>query len=180
MAKRSPLGDLSRRLPTPPEVKSTLNSLREAPDQVAVIVGTSIVEALLERLIIGWMKHKTKDLESRLFGMKGPLSDFNSKILISVAFGIITPGMGEELHRLRAIRNVFAHAKQHVTFDTPEISAEADRFIMLNAMSKHAIDEGREDVPLNGKAGFLYICQVMCIIIDGWHDKYFGSRLMER
>lgn len=138
-------------------------------------MATSIVESFLDRLILAKLRVRGKDLEAQLFGPRGPLADFNSKIHIAVAFGVVSPNMGEELHRLRRIRNVFAHATHHVSFETPEIAREAEGFLMLDAMAK---TDAPAPLKFTGRAGYQLVARILCVMIDHDYAECTGHRLM--
>ena len=63
----------------------------------------------------------------------GPLSDFNSTILVAEGFDVVTGPIAGELQMTRAARIAFAHAKHTFTFEQSAIekkargSSDADR-----------------------------------------------------
>ena len=75
-------------------------------------------------------------LERNLFENRGPLSDFNSKILVGQAFAVITDRMAEDLQRIRKIRNCFAHARTEVHFEEPLIAGEVTELGVVLAARK--------------------------------------------
>jgi hypothetical protein len=111
------LRKLSSIFPAPPEIEKIMAELRGQNDISVAIVASAITEAALEKLIRAKLKSKSAALMGRIFLNRGPLSDFDSKILVAQAFEILTTNLAEELHSIRAIRNTFAHAKIPVTFD---------------------------------------------------------------
>jgi DNA-binding MltR family transcriptional regulator len=116
----------------------------------------------------------------QIFENRGPLADFHSKILIAVGFGIIPPNLGDDMHRVKRIRNVFAHAKLDVTFNTVQISSEIQEFRMLKAM-KRAEKEGENNkLDFSNKQAYLLMVRIICIIIDHEHRKLGGVPLLER
>ena len=96
------LRELSRKFPAPPEVEKILNDLRTKDDYHAALIAVSIVEATLERLIVSRLRKTDKEFLNSLFENRGPLSDFNSKILVAEAFGIVTGPLAAELHSMRS------------------------------------------------------------------------------
>ncbi len=89
MSKRDPLKQLIKKFPAPEDLRKIIEGLAEESDRSAAIVAASILEGLLERVIIHRLKNKDTNLIGQLFSNRGPLSDFHSKILIASAFGII-------------------------------------------------------------------------------------------
>jgi hypothetical protein len=158
MAKRDALHELSRQFPAPREVEAIMDSLQDKDDLHVAIIAVSIVEATLEHLIVTRLPRTNKEFLSRLFQRMGPLSDFNSKILIAEAFGMLTGPLANELHVMRNVRNAFAHAKVPISFSSEAVEAELRRLRMIEAMkSVHMpIPEGAPaKLNLEGKSAFL-------------------------
>jgi hypothetical protein len=107
------------------------------------------------------------------------LAEFHSKVLIAQAFGVIPYGAAQEYHRIKAVRNVFAHAVVPVTFDTEEIAKEVDSFSMWKAMQevrqKHKLPENELRLPR--KALYLLMCEIVCIMIDHERKEITGEFL---
>jgi hypothetical protein len=51
----------------------------------------------------------------------GVVRSLADKIFLAYVLGVIGPKTRKDLRSIRQIRNVFAHAKRHVDFGTPEI-----------------------------------------------------------
>ena len=136
-SNREALRKLSSKFPPPPEVERIIKkNLRADKDISAAIVGTALVEAALEKLLIAKFKNRNANLIGQLFKNRGPLTDFHSKILIASAFGIITPNQAEELHSLKAIRNAFAHTKVEISFEHELVEIETKSLVMLQAIKR--------------------------------------------
>lgn len=165
MSNRNALRKLSRKFPAPPEVEKIMDSLREGTDLSIAITATAILEATLERLLIKKFKIKNKRLTGQIFLNRGPLSEFNSKILIANAFGIITSNMAEEMHSLKAIRNTFAHAKVPISFNHELIGREVASLKMLKA-SRAVDDEIGHYLELDNKNWFLLVTKFILIIFS--------------
>ena len=76
MARRDPLRELSRRFPPADEAKDIIAALSKQDERATAIVGASVLEALLERLIVSHLEPISPGLKGRLFKNRGPLSDF--------------------------------------------------------------------------------------------------------
>ena len=177
MSNRDALRKLSKMFPGDDEVKSIIASLHKESDRTVAIVGASLIESALEAILIRSFTARSKDLLDRIFQNRGPLSDFNSKILVAQAFGVISTPTAGEMQRIRHIRNVFAHARVNVSFDTPEIAREVEEFVTLLAMKSVKLPD-IEDHPLqnlNGKPAFLLICKILLIIYSSSHEKLGGD-----
>src|SRR5205823_1682 len=51
-----------------------------------------------------------------------PLHTFHAKIVMGYSLGIYGQVTREDLHRMRLIRNAFAHSPRAITFDTPAVT----------------------------------------------------------
>ena len=81
--------------------------------RATAIVGAAQLDYLLEQVL---RHHMIAKPEKSLFEAYGPLSSFSAKIDLARSLGILTKGEASDLHRVRKIRNVFAHSLQEVSF----------------------------------------------------------------
>ncbi len=95
--------------------------------------------------------------------------DLHSKILIALAFGVITSNLAEELHSIRSIRNAFAHAKAPLSFDHELLAGEIKSLRMLNAI-KRAEKESKRKLTLDNKSWFLLIVRIILIMFDAFEE----------
>lgn len=182
LSKRRALRNLASRFPDSEKADALIMGLHKESDHAAAIIATSLVETVLERLLIASFPNKSKELLPSLFGNKGPLSDFNSKILIADAYCVEGANCGE-LHRVRHIRNCFAHARELVTFETEEIAQEVDDFAAAQAIRKV-----REVYQVKGemsgyenfgrKASFILSCHLLILMMNETHVKLGGGNLI--
>jgi len=120
VSKRDPLRTLGKRFPPPTELKAIYDSLDDHSHRSLAIVSSSILEGMLEKLLIASLQDKDPSLVGRLFRQRGAFSDFDSKINVAQAFGILKSDICAELHRIKGIRNVFAHAASDINFSNNE------------------------------------------------------------
>ena len=93
-------------------------------DREAAIKSGSLVETSLEHAIKAKLVRLKKSEYKALFeGPSAPLSTFSAKIWIGYALGIYGPKAKHDLETIKDIRNVFAHATQHITFKNRQIVA---------------------------------------------------------
>jgi hypothetical protein len=126
-SKRDPLKALTRQFP---ELHESYVMLSAQSDRSMAIVSAALIDASLERLLIRGFPHLNPALENRLFKNRGPLSDFDSKILVATAVGVIPHYAANLLNSIKAVRNVFGHSMIDVSFKTKEISDEIERYIL--------------------------------------------------
>jgi hypothetical protein len=141
-----------------------MGTLRGKSDLEVAIVATALCESRLETLIKAKFKNHDKNLEGRIFLNRGPLSDFDSKILIARAFAIITSPMAEQLHSLQAIRNVFAHAQFQISFEHELIDREMKSLRMPVVIKDASTDQ--EILQLPNKQWFLLVVRITLIMLE--------------
>lgn len=92
-------------------------------DRAIAIVGGAIVESALKGALLERMPNLSKKLHDDIFDSRGALSTFSSKINIAAALEIISLATKRNANYIRAIRNIFAHSVQPISFGTPKIRA---------------------------------------------------------
>jgi DNA-binding MltR family transcriptional regulator len=92
---------------------------------VTAILGIGILETELEPMIRQRLQRKDDATWEKLTEDIGPLKSFHSKIVMAYALGIIDETMRENLHIVRRVRNVFAHAKILIDFTEETIKGAA-------------------------------------------------------
>jgi DNA-binding MltR family transcriptional regulator len=169
MSNRKALRELSHKFTAPPEVEKILNDLRTKDDYHVALLAVSIVEATLDRLIVSRLRKTDNEFLNSLFQNRGPLSDFNSKILVAEAFGIVTSPLAAELHSMRVVRNAFAHAKMPISFTEPAVETEVKSSKLLDAMRSIKIPVSGGDprpLTLNSKSSFLFAVRITLIMLN--------------
>jgi hypothetical protein len=108
---------------TAPEAEPDLDflipdELHDASDRACVIVCAAALETRLEQLITSRL---VEGAAKPLFeGSTPPLSSFAAKIDMAHALGIIAEAETHDLHRIRKMRNAYAHTMKPLTFkDSP-------------------------------------------------------------
>ncbi|HKT14829.1 MAG TPA: hypothetical protein VJR87_05425 [Allosphingosinicella sp.] len=184
MGNRDALRRLTKKFPPPNEVRTILDSLKKEGDRSVAIVASALLESTLEKFLIAHIRHRDSKLIGQLFENRGPLSDFNGKILIGVAFGVFSPAQGDHFQIIRHVRNAFAHSRVPISFETPQINKEVQDFKALQAMKgvmaewgdEGSIPENMRDLNLPTKSAFLLIVEIMMIMLDYQHRKLgYGS-----
>jgi hypothetical protein len=170
-SNKNALRELMRARPEFPELEKTMESLRAAGDIEAAILGASMLEVELERLLKSKLKSTDAALPDMLFGDRGPLSDFNSKTLVAKAFGFISDPMAGELKSISVIRNTFAHAPTRITFEHEAVAKEVAALQMIAAMKAEAAAKGAAfDFARTTKDSYLLEVRVLLILFDGVRD----------
>ena len=111
------LSHLSRAAPTSEDKDKWRDGFSALHPIATAVWGAAMVEHELDDLIRNRMKIRDESTWSELVESGGPLSSFSSKILIGYSLGIYGADIRHNLDIIRNIRNIFAHAKQSVSFD---------------------------------------------------------------
>ncbi|UVK36839.1 Abi family protein [Mesorhizobium sp. AR10] len=111
--------------------KSIVQQLKEIPAMVLAIekrshagfalVAGQILDTTLEEVLVNHMPGLNKDMRKRLFSGFGPLATFSSRIHIAEALGLIDKTFAKELHKMRVIRNMFAHSMRTLHFEDEKV-----------------------------------------------------------
>lgn len=119
--KRRSLRHLTKQRVQKRDLQRIATELRSMQDRPAAIVAATLVEDALEDTILSRMRKLTNAEYGDLFLVDGPLATFSSKIRIASALKLVDKSWTRQIHAIREIRNVFAHARFGVDFATPEI-----------------------------------------------------------
>lgn len=94
----------------------------EGHDRANAIVASALLEQSIEDAILTHLKIPTAEARALLFAdQDGGISTLAMKIKLAYALGIIEGFIKGELTKIKNIRNVFAHTRADVTFQTPGI-----------------------------------------------------------
>ena len=97
-------------------VSVALKEIKTGSDRVAGIVTPVFVDMLLAAALRAQF-HQDEDLLKKLLKPGGALGDFGVKIDLAFLVGIISDAAKKDLHRVRKIRNAFAHDALLDSFD---------------------------------------------------------------
>jgi hypothetical protein len=65
--------------------------------------------------------HSHESVEQKTFQGDGPLATFSAKIDLGLLLGLYTPQIHKQFHRIRKIRNEFAHNMKPITFRSQKV-----------------------------------------------------------
>jgi len=98
-----------------------LGSLKE--DRSIAVMASAILEYWLGRAVLGRLVEMTTQEKGCLLDNNGhgALATLSSKIWVGFALGLYKAEARKDLLNLKEIRNIFAHADEHIEFSNPEI-----------------------------------------------------------
>jgi hypothetical protein len=112
---------------TPKQTQRLRAYLNQSDDRTAAILGGSMLENELALLIMSRLRRLTRAEHTRVFDREGaPLWTFHDKIEMGYALRLYGPAIRDELHRIRRIRNKFAHHLSVRKFGSPQLKDEMD------------------------------------------------------
>lgn len=117
------------------EGMAAVEAFENGPPIVVAILGQAILESELDELLRPKFKRKDDAAWANLIGENGPLDTFRRKIICAYALGIIDDQERQNLHVIRKVRNIFAHAKRVVDFDDPEVQYEISKIQSVQGKS---------------------------------------------
>jgi hypothetical protein len=95
---------------------------REESDRAAAITGPALLDEQLAQLLRPNLR-MDKQTEG-MFSVFGPLASFSGRIVFAYALRLIPEDVKQDLDRVRAIRNKFAHDFENLSFSHPEIQKQ--------------------------------------------------------
>jgi len=98
----------------------TILEIERQADRGAAIIACAYLEEFLVTAITSLLVDDKNGIEKMFTGM-GPLATFSAKIEIAYLLKVITQDAAQDMHKIRKIRNDFAHNLRTLTFDTPYI-----------------------------------------------------------
>lgn len=137
-SRRDSLRELARRFPGGDERDELLDNLSYQHDRSAAIIGAALLDRSLEHFIGRKMPEQNPLLLTRLFTNRGPLSDFDSKILVAAAFRLLSPTVANVFNSIKVVRNAFGHAAVDLSLGAKEIVDEMQVHIYPFFQKAHA------------------------------------------
>lgn len=134
----------------PEDVTAIIAEMDTDGPRGAAILGAVLVEESLRLLLVANMRCTNRATADSLFGPMKPLSSFSAKIDLGFALGHYGDRTKCDLHRVREIRNAFAHARRLIDFSTPEVAQVCDQ---LNVKSNFPTSNSRD--------GYIMACKLL-------------------
>ena len=114
------------------------DALNQESDRATAILAAAHFENILGKQIMHKFVELNRELQKKIFDGYGPLSTFSAKIDIAFALGLYDEENRKGLHKIRRIRNEFAHAPMPIKFNNEKI---ADMCSKLPCISSSDADD---------------------------------------
>lgn len=115
-----PIEEITAKWPYMKELFDFLPALYGESDRGMALIATSLLDELLGKAISAFLVD-CKATQKLLVGFNAPLGSLSSRIAAASALGLISEDEADEAHRLRRVRNAFAHGV-HVSFGDATIA----------------------------------------------------------
>jgi len=104
------------------EIKSLIAEMFDQSDRATAIVAATIIDELLGRCLLGFMR-EDKQAKELLLNVYKPLSSLKAKTDLAYMLGLLTDDERSDIEIIRKIRNDFAHKFDNRLFTTPDVKA---------------------------------------------------------
>jgi hypothetical protein len=99
-----------------------VDAIKRESETGQVLIFCSYLDDRIKHLLALHMRHlKSKEDWNKLFGARGPLDTFSSRVLVAYHLGWISEHSKQQIDALRKVRNEFAHRAFEVTTSDPAI-----------------------------------------------------------
>jgi hypothetical protein len=151
-----------------PSQRPIVDELEQQTDRGAAIIGAAFVESLLREALESRLRVRTA-LERRtakgLFGTMGPLSSLSAKIDLGVLLGLYPEAVQGDLHRLRDVRNQFAHEHEPRDFGYPKIAEICAKFWLPHNLFIVATSGGAQDCPADARGRYILTVKLLVSLL---------------
>jgi DNA-binding MltR family transcriptional regulator len=152
-----------------PSQRPIVEELEQQTDRGAAIIGAALVESLLRQALESRMRVRTsveKRTAKGLFGTMGPLSSFSAKIDLGVLLGLYPEEVRGDLHRIREVRNHFAHEEEPRDFAYPNISDHCSRFWLPHHLFIIATAGGSQAFPPDPRGRYMLTVKLLVSLLQ--------------
>lgn len=128
------------------EFTAFLEVLNKESDRGAVLISVSMLDDLLERVLLAFCLEAKESKRLISEGFNAPLSSFAARSVAAYSLGLISEREYNECDRLRKIRNEFAH-NVHQSFDDQKMKDICAKLTFAA--------EGPPSAPVNAKGQYM-------------------------
>jgi hypothetical protein len=149
---RSASRTLLDKLPSPEEMRATINNLKRQSDAAIALISIAYLDHALELLLKAEFKPVSATDEARIFdsARNGILGTFSSKIRIAHAMGLTVTTIYPDMILINDIRNVFGHSlHSNVKFTHELIIKDCENLKCIVEFEKMRGDKPKKRSPKN-------------------------------
>jgi hypothetical protein len=188
-ARKPTLQSYTRQWPTNEELDRLIKSLKiNGPPIAVAILGASLLEYDLERLLRPKFHRRGDDTWDKLVGDRGLLGSFSEKIQAAFALGVIDEVEKDGLDTARRIRNAFAHSKRPIDFKNQVVLDELEalelpdnkksrRYKQLSEIKTGIFPEDPEKKPADAQFRFVLLCLMLSTEMTNRGTRKTQSRI---
>jgi hypothetical protein len=151
-----------------PSQRPIVDELEQQTDRGAAIIGAAFVESLLRQALESRLSVRTtleRRTANRLFAAMGPLSSLSAKIDLGALLGVYPEAVHGDLHRLREVRNQFAHEQEPRDFDFPKIAEICAKFWLPHNLFIVATSGGPQGYPANARDRYILTVKLLVAVL---------------
>lgn len=111
-----------------------IESVKDEGDRACALILTANLDNRLSELIVEFSVELSKERRERI--LDGFLSTFSSRITLCYMMGLIAKNEFDDLHRIRDIRNLFAHEESGLNFKEAKISNWCKSLFLIQEMTR--------------------------------------------
>lgn len=147
-----------------------LEVIAEESDRGSVLVAAAFIDSGLYAILKRSLVTHDKKPDPLFDHANAPLSSFSSRTHLCHRLGLISPSLARDIHRIRKIRNAFAHDPSHCSFADPTVIAALDTlFTGFPLLLSRSFDESDPNKARRDKFVFA----------AGWMTWWIHTRLLE-
>ena len=125
------------------EANACLQELFKESDRGGVLVGFAFLDHMIDNLCRAKMVAGTKAV-NKLLEYPGPLTTFAARTDLAYTLGWIGPQVYQDLHRIRKVRNAFAHSSGALGLDDPDIQKLCEGLEILKFETRFNVKRGED------------------------------------
>ena len=170
---------ITRATPKILEMEAVWEGIDACPDGTAALIVSAWLDRHLEEALkLKFIEGITEQEATSLFENQGPLESLGAKTNIAYVLGVIGKKTKQNIILATQIRNVFAHAPELVTFDTPEVKARCRGFDIIKALGEapHIRYAVTSDVIPGARYQFLESCVAMVVALLLQQQEFLNAR----
>lgn len=113
-----------------------IDELEKGSDRSVGVIAGALIDARLSEMLRRDLRRDDTGYSARVrknvFDPEGPLGTFGAKINLAYLMGYFTADAHSDLQALKKIRNLFAHYREHDTFDTDQLRTLCSNFRLID------------------------------------------------